>query len=135
MKYLKLFEDIHSYYEVINEYDWYDTYNIDNLESFTDFEKVEISKFFPVGEIYYSYFDPLSHSSKRCDATMVISLVRDDCYNLSVLINKTKDEWYYVSYLPRSAKEMGAKFFKCDQFDGLIKFLEEKKLGRKLESK
>jgi len=49
---------------------------------------------------------------------------------IQVFINKNDDEYYYVKvvYVDASCdfEVMEESFYECDQFDGLIKFLESK---------
>ena len=43
-----------------------------------------------------------------------------------IRISITEDEWFYVSsYNPETSDET---YYKCDQFEGLVKFLKDKKI-------
>jgi hypothetical protein len=126
VKYLKLFEDIHFFYQ-LNELDWINKARVAvNQEGFTEFEYQEIEKFFPKQSISKIIWEDesLEYSELRID------LVYENCKARIVVIIKVRDDWYYVSY---STKSTVQEYFKCDQFDGLINFLEEKKLGSEYE--
>lgn len=43
------------------------------------------------------------------------------------LITKTNDDWFWVQYFEPD-KTYGIWYYKCDQFDGLLKLLKDKKV-------
>jgi glucan-binding YG repeat protein len=50
-----------------------------------------------------------------------------------IIINKIKDEWFYVTlnlyyfYKNGAVNYNSDEYYKCDQFDGLLQFIEDKK--------
>lgn len=52
--------------------------------------------------------------------------VKIDDYPESVIIEKTSDSWYYLSWYSISREILVTKFkyFKCDEFDGLIECIK-----------
>ena len=156
MKYLKLFENHSDYFKQINstEFDRYLRHN--GLFCFTHNDKILISNFlgnynvvveyipasiFSLEGTFWLYDDfdldkylddqeVIIHTTSGSKHYMDVSI--DDTYTLNdysikigkdsestsqIFINKSYDDWFLITY---------RGLYKCDQIDGLFKFLETK---------
>ena len=111
MIYLKLFEsqDICEYYCELSEDEYNECINGD-CENFT---QSEIDRLKNLNKITDFLIFNYSYSIK-------IEIYSDNyLYSNGILIYKCEDEWFYVNDLNY------ASYFKCDQFDGLLKCIEK----------
>jgi len=101
-------------YELVNELP-----NIDDMTEYTDSEITKLSTF-GVNTIsslvqHWSPLHPVKKSKLR---------YYKDNNTIMMLLCKTDDEWYYIeSYMPFKAETR--KFYKCDQWDGLLNCLKK----------
>jgi hypothetical protein len=137
MKYLKLFEEHNKYYTNISEEEYfklvsgeydpllnyngenfseYANYLINNWVEFTENEIQQISQTLPDHELKYTDFENIPKGE--------IELSKNE-YGMPsasvIIITKLKDEWFIIM---DDRSNLDAPYFKCDQMDGLIKYLK-----------
>ena len=149
MKYLKRFnENKEGFYTEINQSE-YDTMLKDiNHSSFTPYEKSRMKDEFDTwgNRIEIEYF--LGDDSKYKEPSNLYEYERvlpgfkvklnfgGRIFGKEVNIVKLEDGWYLLDIIPRDAPNFATrnnrtyesyrKYYKCDQFDGLLHFLNEK---------
>lgn len=109
MKYIK---ENNNYYQEIDRVNYRKIYGSLNKIEFTDQEK----------EIVTNLISNLKRFSriKYEDKTFTIEAYDDK----KIWLEKYEDEWYTAEInVPSISKKL---FYKCDQFDGMIKLLKEK---------
>ena len=114
MKYLKLFENSKYFSEVRSQ-----IFDTSNVENFTDSELFSIKSLLGNGDYR---FQDVDRPSKKFRSKLIIYLSR--LGPPKYVIVKLTDEWFYVqvySSFPPSVYT----YYKCDQFEGLIKCLEK----------
>lgn len=114
MKYLKYYEyNSNKFYNeiTIDEYNnLYKRYNGHSIEPFTKTEKDTLKDKFNLNFKCYTnllYIDTISNSSSLT--------------NYNVIVCKSYDDWFLVEWY---IKRNNIKYFICDQFDGLLNFIE-----------
>ena len=111
MRYLKYFENVNEYYYSI-KFNEFAKNRL--LISFTYNEKDKIKSI--LEGTNYIFVDGLT-------LTIDSGYPRAELTKIDYIhIKKCDDEWFFVSLSVEDTDE----FYKCDQFDGLIKFLEDK---------
>ena len=130
MKYLKLFESHHEYYQEISFDQWPSGEVLETPERFTEEEFQKIAHIFNItvkGNKGYGGKDAGSHlwsiyniTRKYNKAVPHVHIILQDKYTYDLYIYKTPDEWYYVERI----SVIQDKYYKCDQFDGLLEFLK-----------
>jgi len=115
MRHLKLFEGyLDNYYTKITEEEWLNL--VDKSESFPEKSENRLIKLLD-GEVEI-------YSLGRLKIKYV-----ENSIPIWVNIDYVKDDYYIVNISSRSIKVINRKkgaFWKCDQFEGLVKFLEDK---------
>ncbi len=122
MKYLKKFKLLESSYNILSDDEW-DTHC----------GKVLITREILGKDIEFTedeYFEVQNVYPKAKDLIEEID-INDD--NLSIIIYKYYDEWYYVNTFCRSTQKL--TFYKCDQIKGLLSCLNDIKNKTKGENK
>lgn len=128
MKYLKYFENSNDYYTEISIDDHNKALSIDDdniwrfepnqkytiYDDFTDNEIFKVLEFYPNKEWRYVDMDWIKIIFPNFKNKSYI-IVGDD------IIFKRVDSWYYIRN-----KRHPIKIFKCDGFEGLIKFLKDR---------
>jgi len=127
MKYLKLFEK--SYYQELSKIKYSlqilgdDYKGVENWRTFTKEETTQLKNLFPNSNIL---FDNQNNISEYYHAVLKID---------NLQITKLQDEWYFI-FVPTNWdnpkfnhpnfvwSDEDDKFYKCDQFEGLLKFLK-----------
>jgi hypothetical protein len=144
MRYIKLFEEVGGYYNEITRYEFYGAinYNIndfveENWIPFTESEIKKIMEYFPSSQRkeykweYEKDFTAFAVGKKASiDIKMVdIKMVDIESYTdvrippkkskeRSIFnITKLVDDWFFVHHV------VTGRYYKCDQFDGLLEFL------------
>jgi hypothetical protein len=122
MIHLKYFEsdEYNSYYKEIN-FDEYDdkACSYDNKNKLVDITQVELSMIKETirkSKDIFKYPNP-NHLADKSKSYLV---VMDSKSSYVFIITKLKDEWFYIKDFTN------IKYYCCDQFDGLIKFLDDK---------
>ena len=116
---IKLFEEYNEYYTEIDGYYFNDLINTSN--HIINFETSEINflkkKYFEYDFSLHVFIYDIKY----------IQMVIKDPYekDIYVYIIKLPDEWYLVQ-IGRYASVMDYEYFKCDQWVGLLKFLEDR---------
>lgn len=108
--------EINEYYDRIrlNEYV---AYRNKNIVRFTKRELNEIDKYFKnINQSYFITEEPISDDIKEVLVDVVVVRVGEHGY---IFILSMPDEWYLVNH-------RHSTFYKCDQLDGLFKFLEDR---------
>lgn len=127
MKYLKKFNESNDIYPVDTYYKVIDGYEVkkimfDKKEYFNDKEVDTIKKYLNGNQI------ELEYNLKRLIKDIVIKITNNhnsDHYSpIRLYIDKIVDEWYVIEEYKMGDTQ--PKFYLCDQFDGLIKFLKDK---------
>ena len=127
MKYLKKFNESNDIYPVDTYYKVIDGYEVkkimfDKKEYFNDKEVDTIKKYLNGNQI------ELEYNLKRLIKDIVIKITNNhnsDHYSpIRLYIDKTVDEWHVIEEYKMGDTQ--PKFYLCDQFDGLIKFLKDK---------
>ena len=123
MKYIKLFEDLKSdaYEKIASDNDTYQWSNLPpgtteinrNLTEFDLFTDRELDRFNKIGFI------------KRCSRTILNGKILQPSVHLNRIIQIMSggDEWYYIR--TRQPNEVLFTWYKCDQFEGVVKCLDK----------
>ena len=110
---IKLFEEYNQYYTKIDE----DEYNLvwDTMEilSFTKNEIKSIKSLLP---------NNIVKEDKNDDEELFIYTLKKKIW---MRLYKASDEWYYVKSF--GLRRTHQQWYKCDQFDGLLRLIEDKK--------
>ena len=136
MRYLKLYEDHNNYYYQIeaDEFDeatGYDAYHGDGdgwiTTNWVDFNQSEIDT---IRRMFTDYFVFVGYSDFNQNSNGMIIVnnrsqfdIRKDWSGTLFYVIKLPDEWYYTVDFKTQI------FYKCDQFGGLLKFIEDKFLS------
>ena len=145
MKYLKLFENKDMYLEIdVDEYyEWLGGNNI-CANDIDNYVVGETGGSLPTGvlnfisrnwEVYTNkeldvIYNLLPYDSKINKFGIKSELCVKKNKNLLTFINKLRDEWFLLISYP-SLRPLEIKYYKCDQFDGLIKCIKEKVIKNK----
>lgn len=111
---LKLFEEYRKkYYQKITITEYNDELRHVN-ERLSDKEKETILSFFP---------DNVEHTLTLMNDKIEVSMPK--LYNVSFI--KLSDEWYLISHfsIDYFMRDHNHNYYKCDQFEGLLKWLVE----------
>ncbi len=121
MIYLKKFnENNNIYYQQIDHTEYQNLMGLEgarlgkNRESMTSDDKYKIDNLLEPSNIEYQFDYPIISGSHHL-------MIKLD--NAFIYINKVKDEWFLVAYIYND--RIQSKSYKCDQLDGLLKFLED----------
>jgi hypothetical protein len=122
MKYLKKFNESNSFYSTVSYVEMEDLRS-HNRELFNDDEVNSIiSKLDNLfDEKYYKI-----EGNKRVGVEAIE--IRDKQYgpsDVKFYISKYEDEWYGIEYYKAVALKYQITYYKCDQFEGLLKFLDD----------
>ena len=115
---IKLFEEYNDYYHEIT-YDEYIHYSNQFWLSFTknEFIGIENKMCELIQDCDIWKYDWTGNLSKTDDAALLAFTFRMGKTLVNVEMHKLSDEWFITYHL--------GKFYKCDQFEGLIKCLED----------
>jgi hypothetical protein len=114
MRYLKLFEDLESDgYEIED----LNTPNLFVAEEYEIFTERELERFEKIGFIKRrsTVYGPSSLRGKVLEPSVFINRI--------IQIMSAGDEWYYIR--TRRPDERSFTWYKCDQFEGVVKCLEK----------
>lgn len=137
MKYLKLFEYYNEYYDEVSSWDFYNSMHSDESPdltfNLTDDELNNVKKIFSTAsfslKVDNENFEDLSYDVKF--------LSIDISGDVFIHVYKMDDEWYMVYYCDAGKYkcddidnfndwyESHEKYYKCDQYPGLIKCLSD----------
>jgi len=129
MKHLRKFnessDDENEYYHEIDdpgvdstEWNYVDFTKVDQLcDLLADQEGIEVSI------EYYGY-------PEKDQRELVIDVDREGSVVRMVEIFELDDEWYIAVFDKKEGDEIWERWYKCDQYDGLIKLLKDKKIIR-----
>lgn len=141
MKYLKLFEEHNNYYYQIDVSEFDDKTEFDTLfengwdtTNWVDFNQSEISTIKGIFDDFfvfvgYSDFNPpmlqKDALAEYSDGMLIVNNkpyldIKKDWSGTLFYVIKLPDEWYYTVDFKNQT------FYKCDQFVGLLKFIEDK---------
>lgn len=103
----------YEYYDEDDDYSWWDDVQFidDNWTAFDDKEIQMVRELLP---------DVKAETLLSTD----VQGARLDSKESGIIMIKLKDEWYYVM-MDMSDQEEDNKFFKCDQFEGLIQLIKD----------
>lgn len=123
MKYIRKFnESTNSFYSSINPAEMEDMY-LNKRELFSDNEVRYFNKL-------DSFFVELHFLIKGNRQVGVETIqLNDRPYGppkIKIFISKYEDEWYGIEYYKSVSLRYKIEYYKCDQFDGVIKFLKDK---------
>ena len=103
------------YYKIISKY----LYNEYQYENFNDNEIHKIKTVANIKKLVFKY-------SANREVSLILHNTSWSPKRFLFDIRKSKDDWYYISYhnkdLRGSIKDI---YYKCDQFDGLLKLIDE----------
>lgn len=125
MKYLKTYESLKDpndclYYQSIDHYEWEKLMGTTgvrigtNKVSFTAEERSELDELLFNNRINYEFDKKIMAGTRHLEIRK-----GNDIW----FIEKVKDEWFLATN--QKIKEIYSKNYKCDQFDGLIKLIED----------
>ena len=135
MKYLKLFEDLNDFYSTIDYQEYNRMLSIFLPEKFSKYEIDKIKHILKIWE------------ERKEVSELEVASFGDICgfdfggkiLGHEIEIRKIRDGWYLLNSIPRDAYtfanrnkrsiESYRKFYKCDQFDGVLQYLKNE-LGR-----
>lgn len=125
MKYLRKFNESNSFYSTLS-YSEMENLRSYNRELFTDNEvNLIISK---LNNFFYHIHHKIE-KNKRIGVEIIE--INDKSYGPSdtkLYISKYEDEWYSIEYYKAVNLKYAKTYYKCDQLDGLIEFLKDKKV-------
>lgn len=120
MRYLKSYESINQYYQRIDYYEYEKLMGATgvrvgtNRVPFTPEEKSELI------ELLFNNCIDYEFDRKVMGGTKHLEIIKDDD---KWFVEKVKDEWFIATN--QKTKEVFSQSYKCDQFDGLIKLIED----------
>ena len=123
---IKLFEEYNSYYKEIDEDEYLQIYK---YIPFTEKELSILKNLFKIAFRYYdkkvSYIDEKDYLKVKegCSECCVIYFGSLSSFSGSILISKLDDEWFMLTIHVLWSK--GLTYYKCDQFEGLLKCIED----------
>jgi hypothetical protein len=127
MKFIKLFENHKLYYEIDRTEFATKVFVDDKLQFLDQINNVEY-KFLDTNLKLNRTYYPLDSINKKMSNTCL----EIDCNKNIYLLHKLKDEWWYINekihYSNSDTNQLKFKFYKCDQWDGLLSFLKDKEL-------
>lgn len=147
LKHLKLFNESkdkeNEFYEEVDPVDFFN----ENTDRFVDMRKADemneiLSEVKGIQEVKISTFGYPKQDKKYIKALIRKTNKQDETYNLALEISELDDEWFivliihkmgdssYRSQLQREDEEDWEECYKCDQWDGVIKLLQDKKILR-----
>ena len=103
---IKLFEEYNEYYTETSRREFCDA----TILEFTPEEIKYLSQLYKT--INFFYRESIYRKNKWPKDDIIIS------------IYKLKDEWYILSVEPETHQSYSAKYYKCDQMEGLVKLLD-----------
>ena len=132
MKHLKLFENHNQYYQRIEPYDYYNYINWGLLDMSKDeIDKINLTfkKYLPT---YMGKYSTHPTKNRNILEQIQISVMIDTDTRYTFFISKNQDEWYLVRIWDKiyTGSIGHYVYYKCDQFEGLIKFLNDIKWDR-----
>jgi hypothetical protein len=135
MKYLKLFneskkEKENEFYQEVDPLDFFN----DNTDRFVDMKKAEeLIELLPEGKICEIALFGYPKQDKKYVKFSIDKDINDMPYEISSEISELDDEWFIVLIIHRNmeVEEVWEECYKCDQWDGLIKCLEDKRIIKK----
>ena len=122
---IKLFESFNEYYYEITSSEAIETSYSDDIKP--DFTEKEISdirnKVYEINDIRR----PRRIRNCCVNCPYLIEIFNGPYLTPFITIEKMKDEWYSVSirHNTQNVNEIKNIYFKCDQFEGLLKWLED----------
>ena len=122
MKYIRKFNESSNFYSSINpaEMDYLD---MQKRELFSD---NEVRYFNKLDNIFVELHYLIEDDKKVGVKTIQLNDLQFGPPNIEVFISKYDDEWYRVEYYKSVSLRYKIEYYKCDQFDGVIKFLKDK---------
>lgn len=126
MNFIKMFESFDRYEEInVNEF----TYLISGKsENFSHSEITKLVKLFPenLWQVEFFTINDTDVYLKGERLTSVIGFSKYEVnYNYEINIHKVSDEWFLIQSTNVTSTQFEILYYKCDQFDGLEKFLTD----------
>jgi hypothetical protein len=132
MRYLKLFneskkEKENEFYQEVDPVDFFN----DNTDRFVDMKRAEeLIELLPEGKICEIALFGYPKMDKKYVKFSIDKDINDMPYEISSEISELDDEWFivFIEHKNIEEEEVWQQCYKCDQWDGLIKCLEDKKI-------
>lgn len=124
MKYIKKFNESNSFYSSINPAEMEDL----NLHKRDIFSDNEVKYFNKLDNFFLELHYFIKGNKKVGVKTIQLSDRQYGPPNIKIFISKYEDEWYGIEYYKSVSLRYKIESYKCDQFDGVIRFLKDKKV-------
>ena len=132
MRYLKLFneskkEKENEFYQEVDPVGFFN----ENTDRFVDMKRAEeLIELLPEGKICEVALFGYPEMDKKYVKFSIDKDINDMPYEISSEISELDDEWFivFIEHKNIEEEEVWQQCYKCDQWDGLIKCLEDKKI-------